>query len=256
MTPGSARPLSSAASRPSSAARRSPSVLSFPRRTSSSSAWVSSTVAGTPKSASIRTRSIRSRSSALSPRISAPTSVMATRLMRLHRLSFLSVSLPLAMPKLTLVLAQPQPPSRDPLAGQTGHAKTEQPEPVPGGLAVGCRRRPRLVRPEGDRAAAIAPPSTPRPPPCRPRRRSADTDTRREKARRWPARFRRSAACLLGRRPSRSRRRQPGPADLSRSTRTPPAARWRPPPRIARADPRAESAPPRSQLVVAATHVR
>ena len=78
--------------------------------------------------------------------MSAPTSVMATRLMRLQRLSFLSVNLPLAMPKLTPVLAQPQPSSRDPLAGEPRDAEPEEPEPIAGRAAARRGRRTRLVR--------------------------------------------------------------------------------------------------------------
>ena len=86
MAPGFSGPASIALRRSRRARFRSASVLSLPRRTSSSSALVSSTVAETPKSASIRTRSRFSRSSALSPRMSAPTSVSAICLMRDQRL--------------------------------------------------------------------------------------------------------------------------------------------------------------------------
>ncbi len=88
MAPGFSGPASIALRRSRRARLRSASVLSLPRRTSSSRAVVSSTVAGTPKSASINTRSMFSRSSALSPRMSAPTSVSATCLIRDHRLCF------------------------------------------------------------------------------------------------------------------------------------------------------------------------
>ena len=206
MAPGSARPLSRAASRPSSALRRSASVLSLPRRTSSSSAWVSSTVAGTPKSASIRTRSIRSRSSALRPRMSAPTSVMATRLMRVQRLSFLSVNLPLAMPQSTLVLAQPQPSSRDPLARRAPRcrARTARANPAP----HAARRRSATARraPSAPPASAAARRSTPRPPPSRRRRPPGGSGTRPAGARPRRGRCRRTAACPPAARPRRSRR--------------------------------------------------
>src|SRR5205085_5501555 len=110
--------------------------------------WVSSTVAVTPKSASIRTRSRFSMSSALSPRMRAPTSVSATRLMRDQRVSFLSISLPCVMPKLTPLLAQPQSSSPDPFAGKAQQAQAEEPEPVARGAPGGGAPRSRSVRRE------------------------------------------------------------------------------------------------------------
>ena len=83
--------------------------------------------------------------------MSAPTSVMATRLMRLQRPSFLSVNLPLAIPKLTPVLAQPQPSSRHPLARKPQDTEPEEPEPVAGRAAARRNSRPRRVVPERDR---------------------------------------------------------------------------------------------------------
>ena len=80
--------------------------------------------------------------------MSAPTSVKATRLMRLQRLPFRSVNLPLAMPEFTPILAQSQPSSRDPLAGERGHARPNSQSqsrvarrPADGGWAASCEVR-------------------------------------------------------------------------------------------------------------------